>query len=156
MSRLRTPRARRGQSMVEFAMVLPLVMLVLLGVIEFAMLGHHKLSLAQGARAGARKAALGRPLAEIKSTVIAATPSAAVSQSQIVVEYNSLDNGQGSWLPAYDNSRGTANAVPSGRLIRVRIVNWPHRLITGSFFSWLPGVSNNQVPVSAQMVMMRE
>jgi Flp pilus assembly protein TadG len=149
-------RGQRGAAAVEFAIVLPLVMLVLLGCIEFAMIAHHKLALAQAARAGVREASIGRPLAVIKSKIKAATgPDITLTDDDIVVENNSEDDGSGFWQFTGDTNDGSANAGPYGRLMRVRVA-WSHPLITGSFFSFLPGVQQNQLPMRGQAIMRRE
>lgn len=149
-------RSRHGAAAVEFALILPVVALLLMGLMEFAMIGHHKLSLVQGARAGAREASIGSPLTAVINKVRQSTPNAKVIDEEIRVEYNTADDGSGEWVAATNSENGKANAVPFGRLIRVRIVNWPHTLLTGSFFGWLPGVSNGKLPLNAEMVMRRE
>ena|ERR1041385_1120202 len=49
-------RAEQGQSAVEFALVLPLLIVLLLGILEFGIAFYHYLTLADAARVGARKA----------------------------------------------------------------------------------------------------
>ena len=48
----------RGSAVVEFALVLPIVLLVLLAVVQVGALARDRLLLAQAARAGAREAAV--------------------------------------------------------------------------------------------------
>ena len=79
-----------------------------------------------------------------------------LTSTQIYIEYNNAADGSGSWVAASDNGGGTANAVPTGYLVRVRIPSWPHRMITGGYFSWLGGSSNGTLPLSAYEVMMRQ
>lgn len=138
----------------ELALTLPVLMLLILAIAEFAMIGYHKMSLAQGARAGSREASIGGTLATIRSKTRASCSGLTVTDAQIVVEFNSNDAGTGTWGTVADN--GSTNTVPYGRLVRVRIVGWPHALITGAFFKWLPGVVNNKLPLNATMVMRRE
>ncbi|HEY8257119.1 MAG TPA: TadE/TadG family type IV pilus assembly protein [Gemmatimonadales bacterium] len=57
----RTPRRlvdRRGQSLVEFALVVPLLLLMLAGIIEFGRAWNWSQVVSEAARAGARKAAV--------------------------------------------------------------------------------------------------
>ncbi|MBN9492560.1 pilus assembly protein [bacterium] len=55
MSRaLRRLRAEHGQSMVEFALVLPLLLLVLIGVVQFALVHHAQNVVTTAAQEGAR------------------------------------------------------------------------------------------------------
>jgi len=48
----------RGSAVVEFALVLPLVLLVLLGAVEVALVARAQLEVSQAAREGAREAAV--------------------------------------------------------------------------------------------------
>ena len=53
-------RSSRGQTMVEFALVVPILCLVLFGVIQFGVLYKDYVTLTDATRAGARKAAVSR------------------------------------------------------------------------------------------------
>src|SRR5215207_5233335 len=55
-------RAQHGQSMTEFALVLPLLALLLFGVIQFGIAFNNYITLTDAVRAGARKGAVGRHL----------------------------------------------------------------------------------------------
>jgi Flp pilus assembly protein TadG len=60
-------RARRdeeGQTLVEFALVLPILALLLFGVIQFGIVFNNYLTLTDAVRAGARKAAVSRQAAD--------------------------------------------------------------------------------------------
>jgi Flp pilus assembly protein TadG len=53
-------RAERGQTMVEFAMVLPILCLLLFGVIQFGITFNNYVTLTDAVRAASRKAAVSR------------------------------------------------------------------------------------------------
>jgi hypothetical protein len=53
-------RAERGQTLTEFALVLPLLMLVLLAILQFGVLFRDYLAVTDAVRAGARKGAVSR------------------------------------------------------------------------------------------------
>jgi hypothetical protein len=55
-------RNQQGQSMTEFALVLPILAFLLFGVIQFGIVFNNYLTLTDAVRAGARKAAVGRRL----------------------------------------------------------------------------------------------
>lgn len=55
----RISQENKGQSMVELALVLPLILLLLMGVVEFGRMFHTYLVLTQGSREGARLAVVG-------------------------------------------------------------------------------------------------
>jgi Flp pilus assembly protein TadG len=61
MSRRRIPyRDQRGQTMVEFALVVPILCVVLFGILQFGALYNDYVTLTDAARVGARKAAVSR------------------------------------------------------------------------------------------------
>jgi Flp pilus assembly protein TadG len=53
-------RSERGQTMTEFALVLPLLVMLLFGIIQFGVTFNHYLTLTDAVRAGARKGAVSR------------------------------------------------------------------------------------------------
>jgi Flp pilus assembly protein TadG len=66
----------RGAAAVEFALVLPVLLLVLCGIIDFGRALHAQVVLTQAAREGARLAALGEPDASTRTLDAARTLSA--------------------------------------------------------------------------------
>ena len=54
-------RGTRGQALVEFALILPLLILILMGIIEFGRLWMTMITLSGAAREGARLAAVTAP-----------------------------------------------------------------------------------------------
>jgi Flp pilus assembly protein TadG len=51
---------QRGQSLVEFALVVPILLLLFLGILQFGVAFNHYLTLTDAVRVGARKAAVSR------------------------------------------------------------------------------------------------
>jgi Flp pilus assembly protein TadG len=64
-------RKKNGQAMVEFVFVLPILMLVLFGIIQFGITFSHYVALTDAVRAGARTAAVSRQSATRTSDVVA-------------------------------------------------------------------------------------
>ncbi len=77
--------------MTEFALVLPVLALVLFGVIQFGIVFNHYVTLTDAVRAGARKAAVGRHLADPVGSAIAEVRASAVdlNQSHLIVSVSS-------------------------------------------------------------------
>jgi Flp pilus assembly protein TadG len=73
-SRGRTARDR-GTAAVEFALVLPVLLLILFGIIDFGRALNAQIELTGAAREGARLAALGYSNAQVQARVVAAAPS---------------------------------------------------------------------------------
>ena len=74
MREIRAKR-ERGQALVEFAMVLPVLILLVVGMMQFGLLFHEFLLVTHAAREGARVATLGGSDAEIVAAVNAAATS---------------------------------------------------------------------------------
>jgi Flp pilus assembly protein TadG len=55
-------RSERGQSMTEFALVLPILVMLLFGIIQFGITFNNYITLTDAVRAGARKGAVARHL----------------------------------------------------------------------------------------------
>lgn len=77
-------RKEEGQTLVEFALVLPILVVVLFGIIQFGVAFHDYITLTDATRAGARKAAVSRftPASQRAGSVIAAVRSSAQNLSQ--------------------------------------------------------------------------
>lgn len=86
MLRLRDKWGERGAAAVEFALVLPVLVLLIMGLLEFSRLYNVQISLSNAAREGARTMVLTKDPAQSRTAAIAAAPSVnpAVSAGQIV------------------------------------------------------------------------
>lgn len=65
---------RRGSSLVEFALVAPLLVLLLMGILDFGRLFQAWLVVTHAAREGARSAAVGKSSSEVRDQVFLASP----------------------------------------------------------------------------------
>lgn len=80
----REHRSCRGQSMVETALVLPIIILLLVGIIDFGLLFNNYIVLSNATREAARKAAVGATDELIMQTVADLTVT--LDQNRIVVQ----------------------------------------------------------------------
>ena len=79
-SRLKTPfislkKKQEGQSMVEFALTFPILLLVIIGIFQFGAILNGHVTVTNAAREGARVAIVGADDAEIEARVIQASTS---------------------------------------------------------------------------------
>lgn len=79
-------RNKRGQGMVELALVLPLLLLLLAGIMEFGQVMHQYLVVTEAAREGARSAAVGSDDAVVTSTV--KTAASTIDKGTLEVNIN--------------------------------------------------------------------
>ncbi len=125
-------RARRGQALVEFALVVGLLLALVMGIIDFSVFGKNSLAIANATREGARAASIGRTTTQIRQRVKDfAAPLAVESPNGSVVIEVSTDKGA-SYSTLSDNTAGTENAAAPDSLVRVRVSS-QNRSVTGAF-----------------------
>ena len=88
----------RGQAMVEFVIVLPILCVLLFGIMQFGITFNHYLTLTDSVRAGARRAAVSREVSDPVGAAVSQVRSSAsdLKQSDLAVTVTS------SWSPGGD------------------------------------------------------
>jgi len=111
-------RSEKGQSLTEFALALPILVLLLFAVIQFGIVFNSYVTLTDATRAGARKGAVSRQLTNpTGSTVTAVRASASdLKQTDLSVSVTST------WLAGSD-VRVSASYPYSIRLFGVVVKN---------------------------------
>jgi Flp pilus assembly protein TadG len=97
-SRLRRRRDRRsGQALVEFALVVPFLLLLILGIVDFARAWNVYQMLTDAAREGAREAVVdnGKTEAQVKTIVIDYTARAAITLTTADITITGMSDGRG-------------------------------------------------------------
>ena len=91
MSRRRQLKEERGQAMVEFAIVLPIFVVLLFGIIQFGIVFSNYETLTDATRAGARVAAVSRNNADPTGAATSAVRTSAsdLNQSNLAITVNS-------------------------------------------------------------------
>jgi Flp pilus assembly protein TadG len=64
-----------GQALVEFAIILPILLLILMGIVEFGMMLNSYLTVRNASREGARTAIVGSSDLEIKNLILTVSPT---------------------------------------------------------------------------------
>ncbi|MGZ4333115.1 MAG: TadE/TadG family type IV pilus assembly protein [Gaiellaceae bacterium] len=75
-----------GQALVEFALVAPILFLILFGIIQFGIAFMHSVALTDAVRAGARKAAVSRTAADPNAAATNAVLGAATDLDQATLK----------------------------------------------------------------------
>lgn len=93
-------RSERGQTMTEFAIILPILLVLLFGIIQFGIVFNNYVTVTDAVRAGSRKAAVSRPLgpggAEAAAIDEVRSSASDLNQSSLNVTVSS------SWQPGTD------------------------------------------------------
>lgn len=79
-------KSKKGQSLVETALILPFVILILMGIIDFGMMFNNYLLVSNASREGARNAAVGTSDSDIGLLVSDITQT--LDQTRIIVTIN--------------------------------------------------------------------
>jgi Flp pilus assembly protein TadG len=125
-------RGGRGQSLVEFAMVLPILCILIFGVIDFSLGLRSYISLTNATREGARYAAVGNAAGSFPANCDGVTNTTTVGRVCVAMEGLDLDNID-SLSVTYPNGQSPGNSV-------VVSAEYTHEFITpladlASFFS---------------------
>jgi Flp pilus assembly protein TadG len=121
---------RRGAALVEFAIVAPLLLALVFGIIESGLLIKDDLAIQHAAREGARSAAMGDTTSAIIQRIEDSSPAARLTASNITLEKSTLSSG--GWAALGDS--GSQNDAVSGGCVRVT-VTLGHQWLTGLFSS---------------------
>ena len=100
-------RGDRGQAIVEFALVLPLLLVVILGVVLVAEIGVARLALEHAAAEAARAGALTNDDDLVRGTVAAAVAPLDGSAVNVTIEPK--------------QNEGARSSTPRGSLLRIRL-----------------------------------
>lgn len=76
---------KKGQSIVEMALILPLIIMLFMGMVEFSRIFGSYLLITHASREGARMAAIGRSDAEIRANLISKAGILETSNMQIIL-----------------------------------------------------------------------
>jgi len=150
--------------MVEMAIVTPILVLFLFGILEMGLLIKDYPGISQAAREGVRTAAVGSTLATIDTRIDSSAPTIDTTQltwQGFWRDYNeSTGTWDATWSPLLDTGTGAdvRNDAPPGAQVKIS-VEYPHHLLTGALFSHLADdpVNNPRiVKLHANLVMRRE
>ena len=148
-SKLEKSRARRrGQAIIEFALVIPVLLAVLIGIMEFGYLVKTNMTMASAAREAARYAALGKPTSEIYARVTKYAGALKLTAPTGSITLQQCDE-RGANCAAWPADSGGRNGVKPPSMVRV-ILTTKHQSLTG----FIPGLQNRQL--TAMVTMRRE
>lgn len=89
---------QKGQAMVEFALILPILLLLVMGIAEFGMMFNAYLSVQNATREGARIGIVGATDEEMEERILSTSPSLREERMAITIEPNSNTRTSGETL----------------------------------------------------------
>ena len=91
-------KGERGQALVEFALVAPLLFMILFGIIQFGTAFMHSVALTDAVRAGARQAAVSRSAADPVGATQSAVLGAATDLNSSTLSGRITVTAPGGWV----------------------------------------------------------
>ncbi len=142
-------RSERANSMIEFALVAPVFIFMLVGVIEMGRYTYLAVLAQHAARAGVQYAAQNLETAADASASGPATASAASQDAQSLSQWKVT-----SWVTCTNNAQVAPCPANNTGSVSAGLVYYVGVKVTGTFKSLLsyPGIPNN-VPITASAIM---
>lgn len=91
----RNIKNRKGQSLVETALILPLLLLIVFAIIEFGRIFNAYLIITSASREGARIAAISNNDVEVKNAITLAASTLDATKLRITIQPSGTDRKQG-------------------------------------------------------------
>lgn len=152
-------RSRRGTSLIEYTVISGLYFTLIFGIVEFTWICNTRQQMLNGCYSAMRTGVVGNNLETIREAVRSSS-GLSIADEYILVDYNTEDDATGTWVTAEDDpdsgSPPIANDVESGKPLRVKVSGWPYTLLAGNMFTWLPNVTNGQIPVTVSIQGRRQ
>ena len=115
---MKTRNQPRGQAMVEFALVIPIFLLIIFGILDLGRAVYAYSTLNNASREGARLAMVDQTLTHIEDVASAHAVGLGVSVNDVVVEYRSAEDPD----VACTGTLGTSEAVGCTAIVTVNYV----------------------------------
>ncbi len=148
---------RGGTVTVELALVVPLLIFLLFGILEFGFLVKDRAELAAAAREAARQAAIGSVPARINAEVDANTSTINDAEVTRVFRFRGWDSDSGTWgawQPLVAD--GSENNAEQGDQVQISLTYGHPLLVPGLMGAMLNADDSGRVTMSVSTIMMRE
>lgn len=145
------PAGRRGQGLVEFALIVPLIIVLFMAIFDFGRAIYGMNAVGNAARMGVRTAIVNQNLSEIRQRAANQATALAVDTSGAGCWAVSADTGVCVRFDGSDGSVGGCPTVSVGCIAEVK-VRWTFRAITpviGSIIPAIPFESVTKQPIEA-------
>jgi len=149
--------SRGGSVTVELALVIPLLIFLLFGILEFGFLVKDRAELAAAAREAARQAAIGALPSRINAEVDANTSTINDAEVTRVFRFRNWDDASGTWgawqALAAD---GSENNAGQGDQVQISLTYGHPLLVPGLMGPVLNADDSGRVTMAVSTIMMRE
>ncbi|MEO6349978.1 MAG: TadE/TadG family type IV pilus assembly protein [Candidatus Limnocylindrales bacterium] len=128
----------RGQTLVEFAIVMPIIALTVLGLVDLSRAVYSYNTLAQSARQAARMAIVNQNLTNVRNQAITSAPSLGLTTSNIDVCFKTSATTQQNCASTADNCPQSTRVIGCLALVRTHMDYRPMTPIISLIWSSIP------------------
>jgi Flp pilus assembly protein TadG len=114
-------RATRGQALVEFAIVMPIIVVVVLGLLDLGRAVYAYNTLAQSARQAARTAIVNQVTADVKAQAVASGATLGLTSSDVDVCFKTAASTQGDCGSSTNDCPQSDRAIGCLAIVRAHI-----------------------------------
>ena len=150
MSVLRRLARRRtgGQALVEFTIVLPLIVVLVLGALDLGRAVYSYNTLSQSARTASRTALVNQDVATVKSSAIASAATLGLTTTNVAVCFKAANTSQTNCAqPTVDDCPSTTRQVGCLAIVVVSLSYQPMTPVISVFFNTIPLTATSIVAI---------
>jgi Flp pilus assembly protein TadG len=137
----------RGQGLVEFAVVLPVIVLVIFGILDLGRGVFTYNALSQAARQGSRTAMVDQDVADIRTAAIDYAPTLGLQNSNITVCFKDYDSNQTDCDSSADDCPQSNRFIGCLAIVEVDMAYSPMTPIIGSIVGSIAMSSTSIQPI---------
>ncbi len=137
----------RGQGLVEFAIVMPVIVLVIFAILDLGRGVFTYNALSQAARQASRTAIVDQTEAHVKAAAIAYAPTIGLRTTDIDVCYKDYDSNLTSCSSSADNCPQTDRFIGCLAIVQTELTYVPMTPIVGALVGSIPMTSTSIQPI---------
>jgi Flp pilus assembly protein TadG len=138
----------RGQSLVEFALILPVIVLIVIGLFDLGRGVFAFNTLAQAARQASRTAIVDQNTDRVKAVAIASAPTLGLTSGNVSVCFKTDDSNQTDCSsPTTDNCPQATRVLGCRAIVTTTLTYTPMTPVLGSLIGSIPLSSTSIQPI---------
>ena len=137
----------RGQGLVEFALVLPIIVLMVFGILDLGRAVFTYNALAQSARQASRTAIVDQDVSRVRATAFASAPTLGLTTGNVAVCFKDLDSNQQSCASSTDDCGPSERVIGCIAIVTAQVTYVPMTPIIGSLIGSVPMSSTSIQPI---------
>jgi Flp pilus assembly protein TadG len=147
VKRLRGRRRNRGQALVEFAIVMPVIVLAVLGLLDLGRAIYTYNTLAQSARQAARTAIVNQVESTVKATAVSSGATLGLTTSNVDVCFKTATSSLTSCSSGSDNCTSSVRSIGCLAIVRTHFSYAPMTPVVALLMSTISLSSTSIEPI---------